>query len=193
MQKVEISTYVLNAFGKVCSVSFNTSKQIVLAIKQGAVLVRDTRLVVSTSKQLYCGFPVLNVQLLRKAENFSSTEIQQLNQKVQQAIEQAGDLEKLPVDANNNYLLTIDFNGQKLPVILGKENNLDKVEGIVKTFKSAKEFVEDIVKNRNTIRKVLENETGKEYAKKYFNEIVKEGDFEEWYANVFKKYVEVSI
>jgi hypothetical protein len=35
---------------------------------------------------------------------------------------------------------------------------------------------------------VLDTDAGKAYAKKYFDNIVKEGNFEEWYTNTFKKY-----
>lgn len=57
-----------------------------------------------------------------------------------------------------------------------------------KIFNTAQELVDDIAKNRKIIRKVLDSDAGKEYAKKYFDKVVKDGDFEEWYTNVFKKY-----
>ncbi len=57
-----------------------------------------------------------------------------------------------------------------------------------KIFGSAKELFEDINKNRHKIRKVLDSDVGKEYAKKYFDKVVKNGNFEDWYNNVFKEY-----
>lgn len=34
----------------------------------------------------------------------------------------------------------------------------------------------------------MHSDVGKEYAKKYFEKVVKQGNFEKWYTDVFKKY-----
>jgi hypothetical protein len=76
-----------------------------------------------------------------------------------------------------------------LPEIAEKlAENIRKVKNAKKVFSSAKEMAIDIVKNRNTIRKILDTDAGKAYARKYFDNIVKEGNFEDWYASTFKKY-----
>ncbi len=51
-----------------------------------------------------------------------------------------------------------------------------------------KRFLKNIVDNRSKIRKVLDTPEGMEYAKKYFNTFVKQGNFDDWYKDVFKKY-----
>jgi len=61
-------------------------------------------------------------------------------------------------------------------------------EGREKAFNNTKELVDYISRNRNKIRRVLDTEMGKTYAEKYFKNFVKEGDFEDWYKNTFKKY-----
>jgi hypothetical protein len=66
--------------------------------------------------------------------------------------------------------------------------NIKKVKNIKKIFSSAAEMVTDIVKNRHLIRKIFDAEEGIEYARKYFNKVVKEGNFDDWYGNTFKKY-----
>jgi len=66
---------------------------------------------------------------------------------------------------------------------------VEKVKKTVKkAFKNADELVADIVAKRSSIRKVLDADAGKAYAKKYFDKVVKNGNFEDWYENTFKKY-----
>jgi hypothetical protein len=78
---------------------------------------------------------------------------------------------------------------KNLPEIAEKlGENIKKVKNIKKVFASAKEMVADIVNNRNTIRKVLDTDAGEVYVRKYFDNIVKEGNFDDWYVNTFKKY-----
>ncbi|WGU67914.1 AHH domain-containing protein [Capnocytophaga canimorsus] len=67
-------------------------------------------------------------------------------------------------------------------------DKLAKAKNVAKVFNTAQELVDDIVAKRNTIRKVLQSDAGKEYAKKYFEKVIKEGNFEDWYSNVFMKY-----
>src|SRR5690606_17406837 len=61
---------------------------------------------------------------------------------------------------------------------------VEKVKKTVKkAFKNADELVADIVAKRSSIRKVLDADAGKAYAKKYFDKVVKNGNFEDWYEN----------
>ncbi|MDR3140741.1 MAG: AHH domain-containing protein, partial [Tannerellaceae bacterium] len=65
--------------------------------------------------------------------------------------------------------------------------NIRKVRNIRTVFSSVEEMLSDIVRNRDVIRRVLDMEAGKEYARKYFNNVVKEGIFEDWW-NTAKRY-----
>ncbi|MTH15801.1 AHH domain-containing protein [Flavobacterium sp. LC2016-01] len=77
----------------------------------------------------------------------------------------------------------------ELPEISEKlVENIKKVKNVKKIFNNIDEVLADVIKNRKKIRKVLNTEEGIAYAKKYFENIVKEGDFESWYKNTFKKY-----
>ncbi|MDY3548975.1 AHH domain-containing protein, partial [Riemerella anatipestifer] len=51
---------------------------------------------------------------------------------------------------------------------------------------SVKDFVEDVVKKRGNIRKVLDIPEGEAYARKYFERVVKEGNFEDWWKEAKK-------
>ena len=69
---------------------------------------------------------------------------------------------------------------------VGEEIKKVKVK---KIFNSAQEFAEDIVKNKTNIRKnILDLAETKDYARKYFDTVVKEGDFDDWFKNNFSKY-----
>ena len=83
---------------------------------------------------------------------------------------------------------TIFSSVKELPKFSQKLGEEIKKVKVKKIFNSAQEFAEDIIKNRSTIRNVLDSKIGKEYAKKYFEKMVKKGDFETWYNNIFKKY-----
>ena len=50
-------------------------------------------------------------------------------------------------------------------------DKLAKAKNVAKVFNTAQELVNDIVKNRNAIRQVLNSDAGKEYAKKYFDQV----------------------
>ena len=115
---------------------------------------------------LYCGIPNGKISIIDKLKQ--------------------ADIEKLPVDENGIRIADID--GEAIPI--GNQKSIDPIVGknAEKIFNSAQELAEDIIKNRSTIRNVLDSKIGKEYAKKYFEKMVKKGDFETWYNNVFKKY-----
>lgn len=58
-----------------------------------------------------------------------------------------------------------------------------------KIFNTAQELVDDIAKNRYSIRKnIIELTETKQYAKKYFDKFIKEGNFDDWFKNTFAKY-----
>jgi hypothetical protein len=65
--------------------------------------------------------------------------------------------------------------------------NIRKVRNIKKVFASVEEMVSDIVRNRDAIRRVLDTDAGMEYARKYFDNVIKEGNFEDWW-NIAKRY-----
>ncbi|GIZ16110.1 AHH domain-containing protein [Capnocytophaga catalasegens] len=89
--------------------------------------------------------------------------------------------QKLPKNAVN--LVT---NTKKIGKNTAKEIVEDAGKQIVKTSQG---LVDDIVSKRNMIRKNILNLTEtKEYAKKYFDKFVKQGDFEDWFKNTFAKY-----
>ena len=63
-------------------------------------------------------------------------------------------------------------------------------EAVKKSKKSVtniSELVKDVVSKRKNIRKVLDTDAGKAYARKYFDKF-ETGNFEDWYQNTFKKY-----
>jgi len=101
----------------------------------------------------------------------------------------AGQRTHYAVSSTGNAIMTVMAGAaiiKDLPEIAEKlGENIKKAK---KVFSSIEEFFTNIVNNRNTIRKVLDTDAGKAYAKKYFDNIVKEGNFEEWYTNTFKKY-----
>ena len=115
---------------------------------------------------LYCGIPNGKISIIDKLKQ--------------------ADIEKLPVDENGIRIADID--GEAIPI--GNQKSIDPIVGknAEKIFNSAQELAEDIIKNKRNIRNVLDSKIGKEYAKKYFEKMVKKGDFETWYNNVFKKY-----
>jgi hypothetical protein len=48
-------------------------------------------------------------------------------------------------------------------------------------------MVNDIVRNRDVIRKVLDTDAGMEYGRKYFDNVIREGSFEDWWS-MAKRY-----
>lgn len=114
--------------GKVIKPILNTSgKAFKFALREGAQFIRDTRLIIKPSFNLFCGFPILDIKLIRKGAQFTEDEIKALKSKVDEAINAQGGIEKLPLDENGNRILEIDINGEKTPVVLGSEESLEKL------------------------------------------------------------------
>lgn len=104
------------------------SKKIKFALAEGVQFIRDTNLKIAPSSNLYCGFPVFNVKLIRKGTDFTSDELRLLQSKVDEAIKAQGGLEKLPLDEFDNRIVEIDIDGEKIPVIVGTESGLSKID-----------------------------------------------------------------
>ena len=84
---------------------------------------------------------------------------------------------------------TIFSSVKELPKFSQKLGEEIKKVKVKKIFNSAQEFAEDIVKNKKNIRKnILNLAETKDYARKYFETVVKEGDFDDWFKNNFSKY-----
>ena len=84
---------------------------------------------------------------------------------------------------------TIFSSVKELPKFSQKLGEEIKKVKVKKIFNSAQEFAEDIVKNKRNIRdNILNLAETKDYAKKYFETVVKEGDFDDWFKNNFSKY-----
>ncbi|MCC9073523.1 fibronectin type III domain-containing protein [Flavobacterium sp. F-65] len=129
--------------GKVIKPILNTSgKAFKFVLREGAEFIRDSRLVIRPSSNLYCGFPILDIKLIRKGAQFTEDEIKTLKSKVDEAINAEGGIEKLPLDENGNRILEIEINGEKTPVILGSDEGLEKVGKITD---DAIEFAEGLV------------------------------------------------
>ena len=158
----------MKAAGKTVKVTFNTTRRTFKYVinTAGKNFKRYELRFKIDGNTLYCGIPNGKISIIDKLKQ--------------------ADIEKLPVDENGIRIADID--GEAIPI--GNQKSIDPIVGknAEKIFNSAQELAEDIIKNRSTIRNVLDSKIGKEYAKKYFEKMVKKGDFETWYNNVFKKY-----
>lgn len=75
---------------------------------------------------------IISSQKIRKyakeaTESANTTNIA-LPKDLAEAIEEEGGLAKLPKDENGNYLLDIEVNGEKVPVLVGENSSLDKID-----------------------------------------------------------------
>ena len=158
----------MKAVGKTVKVTFNTTRRTFKYVinTAGKNFKRYELRFKIDGNTLYCGIPNGKISIIDKLKQ--------------------ADIEKLPVDENG--LRIADIDGEAIPI--GNQKSIDPIVGknAEKIFNSAQEFAEDIIKNKRNIRNVLDSKIGKEYAKKYFEKMVKKGDFETWYNNVFKKY-----
>ncbi|MGV4460438.1 hypothetical protein ACQ1Q5_02770 [Ornithobacterium rhinotracheale] len=123
----QLMSGALKVAGKVIKPVIKVSgKAVKYVLKEGVSFVRRVDIKV-TSKGLSCGFPIqnINIQLKNKIEELNADV---LKQKVSKAIEEEGGLAKLPKDENGNYLLDIEVNGEKVPVLVGENSSLDKID-----------------------------------------------------------------
>jgi hypothetical protein len=147
--------------GKVIKPVLNTSsKAFKFVLREGAEFIRDTRLIIRPSSNLYCGFPILDIKLIRKGAQFTEDEIKILKSKVDEAINAEGGIEKLPLDENGNRILEIDIDGEKTPVILGGEENLDKVKSNADNVKPTKIEVVDPFDDAGKLKKNVRYKSG---------------------------------
>jgi hypothetical protein len=52
-----------------------------------------------------------------------------------------------------------------------------------RTFSSVQDMVRNIVNNRGDIRRMLDTDAGRIYARKYFDNFVRDGNFDDWWQN----------
>lgn len=120
--------YVMKAAGKVIQpVLSATGKTFKYVLREGVDFVK--RLDIKVTPQGFgCGFPIvkINVSLKAKIDNLTDA---QLKTKVEAEINTQGGIDKLPVDENGNRLVEIDVDGEKVPVVLGDQEGLNKIDG----------------------------------------------------------------
>lgn len=118
--------YVMRVSGKVIQpVLSATGKTFKFVLKEGVDFVK--RLNVKVTPQGFgCGFPIvkINITLKSKIDNLTDA---QLKTKVEAEINTQGGIDKLPVDENGNRMVEIDVDGEKVPVVVGTDENLGKV------------------------------------------------------------------
>ncbi|MBP4143085.1 DNA/RNA non-specific endonuclease [Flavobacterium sp. P4023] len=147
--------------GKVIKPVLNTSgKAFKFILREGAEFIRDTRLIIKPSSNLYCGFPILDIKLIRKGAEFTEDEIKSLKSKVDEAINVEGGIEKLPLDESGNRILEIDINGEKTPVIIGGDENLDKIKSNIDNVKPNKLEVTNAFDDAGKLKKNVRYKSG---------------------------------
>ena len=155
--------------GKTVKVTFNTTRRTFKYVinTAGKNFKRYELRFKIDGNTLYCGIPNGKISIIDKLKQ--------------------ADIEKLPVDENGIRIADID--GEAIPI--GNQKSIDPIVGknAEKIFNSAQELAEDIIKNKINIRKnILDLAETKYYARKYFDTVVKEGDFDDWFKNNFSKY-----
>ncbi len=116
--------------GKVIKPVVSTSgKAVKYVLKEGVDFIKRIDIKVTPSG-LGCGFPIQNIKvtLKNKLANLTEQEAQGIKQKVEQAINNEGGLDKLPVDENGNHLVEIDVDGEKVTAVVGSEDGLNKIK-----------------------------------------------------------------
>lgn len=85
-------------------------------------------------------FPYIEIRLKNKINALDDIALQN---KVNAAIDAQGGTSKLPVDENGNYLVEIEIDGEKVPVIVGEDGNLSKVTHAINTIDGLKTFLQN--------------------------------------------------
>lgn len=115
--------------GKVIKPVVSTSgKAVKYVLKEGVDFIKRIDIKVTPSG-FGCGFPIQNIKisLKNKLVNLTEQEAQGIKQKIEQAINNEGGLDKLPVDENGNHLVEIEVDGEKVTAVVGSEDGLNKI------------------------------------------------------------------
>ncbi|MGV4528960.1 hypothetical protein [Ornithobacterium rhinotracheale] len=123
----QLMSGALKVAGKVIKPVIKVSgKAVKYVLKEGVSFVRRVEIKV-TSMSLSCGFPIQNIDIRLKSK-IEEINADVLEQKIRTEIDNNGGLEKLPKDENGNYLLDIEVDGEKVPVLVGENSSLDKID-----------------------------------------------------------------
>lgn len=134
MEKLDVMGQLL---GKTIQIAGKVIKPVVSAsgkavkyvLKEGVDFIKRIDIKVTPSG-FGCGFPIQNIKisLKNKLTNLTEQEAQGIKQKIEQAINNEGGLDKLPVDENGNHLVEIEVDGEKVTAVVGSEDGLNKIK-----------------------------------------------------------------
>ncbi|SUV48359.1 fibronectin type III domain-containing protein [Bergeyella zoohelcum] len=133
IDKLDVMGQLLNKTMKIAGtilkpVANVSGKAIKYVLKEGVTFIKRVDIKVTPSG-LGCGFPIqdIKVKLREKLSSLTPSEIDDITNKVNRAINDEGGLAKLPKDENGNRLVEIDIDGEKVPVLVGENSSLDKI------------------------------------------------------------------
>lgn len=149
MEKLDVMGQLLGKTiqiaGKVIKpVASASGKAVKYVLKEGVDFIKRIDIKVTPSG-FGCGFPIQNIKisLKNKLTNLTEQEAQGIKQKIEQAINNEGGLDKLPVDENGNHLVEIEVDGEKVTAVVGSEDGLNKINNIDNIISS----LDDLLKN----------------------------------------------